>query len=327
MKNYSKRVLIILVITIVILLIFAGITIIQLAGNKLFEKKELLASQIDDIQFSYEKIEIAIKKMAILITIKDEKNGISQIEYPDGDILQCNGRNEIAIDLEINSNEEYKFKITSNNGYVKEVLIYEEDQILPQTLRNQWNLGVEHENLEIYQGTPVYNGIEEGAYLQNSVIATKENYAFNGEYTVILEAKNIVNNGWGFMLTEGYAAAHMSSYFWGLCAGTNGSHFASTGGGDRYQIWYGPLLRDDKWHRHTIKFDGTTFSYFIDNLKIGFNNSNSPKNTKLFIGGISNSGSSYGSNYWGYGNGHYRNLVIYDGALSDYAINNYTFDS
>lgn len=74
-----------------------------------------------------------------------------------------------------------------------------------------------------------------------------------------------------------------------------------------------------------MRYDGTTFTYFIDDVKIGAYNQNNQKNTSLFIGGISNSGTSSASQYWGYGNGYYRNLIIYNEFLLDEDIKNYSF--
>ena len=65
--------------------------------------------------------------MQLLIIVKDEENGLSKVEYPEGDILNCNGKFQVAIDYVIENKVEYKFKITSNNGEEKEVLIYEEN--------------------------------------------------------------------------------------------------------------------------------------------------------------------------------------------------------
>ena len=94
-----------------------------------FEKKAFVSESVTDtIKFSYEKIAIVSNKIQILITIKDEENGLNKIEYPDGDILNCNGKKQIGIDYIIECGVEYVFKITSNNGYVKEVKIYEEKQ-------------------------------------------------------------------------------------------------------------------------------------------------------------------------------------------------------
>ena len=39
--------------------------------------------------------------------------------------MNCNGKNQIAIDYTIEKDVEYKFNIISNNGYVKEEVIYE----------------------------------------------------------------------------------------------------------------------------------------------------------------------------------------------------------
>ena len=185
-----------IVININMILILTGITIVKLTGNKLLEKTELLASEMDNIEFYYKKLKNDRGKIDILIIVKDENNGIKEIEYPNGDILNCNGKNEIGIDFVIDRNEEYIFKITSNSGYMKEEVICEE-------LKKQWNLGVQHEEFQTYKGTPEYNGLEEGLYLKNSIVSTKEKLVLNKYYTIMIEAKNIENNGWGFMLATG----------------------------------------------------------------------------------------------------------------------------
>lgn len=115
------------------------------------------------------------------------------------------------------------------------------------------------------------------------------------------------------------------SQFWGICKFLDGSYWASTGAGDSFIVKYKTPLEKDKWHVHTIRYNGTIFTYFIDGVELGSFNKQSLKNTKLFIGGISNSGTSSAGQYWGYGNGYYRNLAIYDDALSDDEIQNYSF--
>ena len=85
----------------------------------------------DNIEYSYEKKKIeGTDKYQIIITIKDNKNGINKIEYPNGEILECNGKNEVGIDYTIEKEVEYKFKVTSSNGYEKEIIIYEEEETL-----------------------------------------------------------------------------------------------------------------------------------------------------------------------------------------------------
>ena len=64
--------------------------------------------------------------MQLLIIVKDEESGLNRIEYPDGDVLNCNGKKQVAIDYTIEYGVEYIFKIISNNGNVTEKRIYEE---------------------------------------------------------------------------------------------------------------------------------------------------------------------------------------------------------
>lgn len=59
----------------------------------------------------------------ILITITDKENGLQQIEFPDGNIIYCNGKEKIAIDYEVQLGVESKVKITSKDGQVKEETI------------------------------------------------------------------------------------------------------------------------------------------------------------------------------------------------------------
>ena len=110
-----------LVIIIVVLLVLSGVTIVQLTASGIFRKENLA----ENIEFSYDKERIVYNKIQILLKIKDIENGLDKIEYPDGDILYCNGKKQIAIDYMIDLEEEYKFKITSNSGEEKEEIIYE----------------------------------------------------------------------------------------------------------------------------------------------------------------------------------------------------------
>ena len=93
---------------------------------------------------------------------------------------------------------------------------------------------------------------------------------------------------------------------------------ADTGSGDEYTIVADSVnYPQEQWNISVIKYDGTEFSYFINGKKIGSSSSSSIKDSRLYIGGIHNSGTSSAGVYWGYGNGYYRNLAIYDEALSD----------
>lgn len=138
-----------LILTIIILLILVGITIVQLTGilegkitkatgkesfKDIIEAEEKTVNDstiiaTNNIEIIYEKNPIDTNKMQILITIKDNKNGLKEIEYPDGDILKCEEKSQIAIDYTIEYEVEYIFKITSKNGYIKEVAIKEDNKL------------------------------------------------------------------------------------------------------------------------------------------------------------------------------------------------------
>ena len=63
------------------------------------------------------------EKVTILLTITDKENGLQQVEFPDGNIIYCNGNEEFAKDYEVQLGVEYKVKITSKGGQVKEETI------------------------------------------------------------------------------------------------------------------------------------------------------------------------------------------------------------
>ena len=156
-------------------------------------------------------------------------------------------------------------------------------------------------------------------------------YELNENYTIIIETKNIENsnigvNSKGFMLAFGYGGPDMGSCFLGIIRTT--TYWASSGSGDRYAVYE---EKDEypinEWLISAIKYDGTNFSYFINGEKIGTSSKSSIKDSKLYIGGISNSGTYSSGCSWGYGNGYYRNLAIYDNALSDEELANYSFNN
>jgi len=126
----------------------------------------------------------------------------------------------------------------------------------------------------------------------------------------------------------GKGAAYTGSMFVGFALyGTyyNSPYIASSGVSDANGVWYTGEYQKDIWHTFAMKYDGTNFSYFVDKNKVGTSKGSSPKISKLYVGGTSNSGTSSSGCYWGYGNGYYRNLAIYDGALSDEELSNYSF--
>lgn len=78
----------------------------------------------NNIQLTYEEIASDGENIKILIKVSDNKTGIKRIKYPDGYVLECNGKNEVAIDYTIQLEKEYKFLIESESGEKDEKKIY-----------------------------------------------------------------------------------------------------------------------------------------------------------------------------------------------------------
>ena len=77
----------------------------------------------DDAQLEYEIISRDGENVKILLTISDTKNGLQQVELPNGTIMYCNGEEQIAIDYQVELGVECKVKITSKDGQAKEETI------------------------------------------------------------------------------------------------------------------------------------------------------------------------------------------------------------
>ena len=107
-----------------------------------------------------------------------------------------------------------------------------------------------------------------------------------------------------------------------------GKYFgALSGAGDEYGIfgdfndWY--IL--NQWNILAIRYDEKEFSFWINGKKMGTSSSSILKGDILYVGGFSNAGTSSVDVNWGYSNGYYRNLAIYDDALSDEEMASYEF--
>ena len=95
----------------------------ELKKRQSIEKLGEIERTTDDIEFLYELIACKDNKFKILIKIMDKTKGIDTIEYPDGDIQKCNGREQVAIDYEVEEEVEYVFVAKSLDGKEKRQVI------------------------------------------------------------------------------------------------------------------------------------------------------------------------------------------------------------
>lgn len=114
------KVWIILLISIVILivcymLIFNNPEIRNQINKTIFQKQNM-----EEEILSYEvKDDTDLQNIEVLISIKDAK-GIDSIEYPDGFLLSCKGKDTVSIDYKAKEKQKYTFKIRKNGGEEKE---------------------------------------------------------------------------------------------------------------------------------------------------------------------------------------------------------------
>ena len=152
----------------------------SLSGKQIIMKKDKITGKflIDEnlniveeeynessIEFSYETREREGNKINIAIIIKDEINGIKEVQMPDGTIYPYNKNTQVGIDYSVELGVEYKVKITSESGEVVEKTIKIEDYYYKITK----NLG---------EGIKVDNTAIKTAWNKpyQATITTEENY-------------------------------------------------------------------------------------------------------------------------------------------------------
>ena len=111
-KIKNKKIRIILIIFIVVLLL--SIIIIQNRQNIVKTAKKVLGLETKKI--TYEIYSNTDNKIKMIMKITDTENGISEIEYPDGDKLTCEGQEQVGIDYVIEKDGTYTFTSKSTTG-------------------------------------------------------------------------------------------------------------------------------------------------------------------------------------------------------------------
>lgn len=111
-KIKNKKIRIILIIFIVVLLL--SIIIIQNRQNIVKTAKKVLGLETKKI--TYEIYSNTDNKIKMIMKITDTENGISEIEYPDGDKLTCAGQEQVGIDYVIEKDGTYTFTSKSTTG-------------------------------------------------------------------------------------------------------------------------------------------------------------------------------------------------------------------
>ena len=110
-------------ILLIILLIIIGIVCV----NRIYENSSIIAKndkqKLSEMEFSYRLANYKDNKFKISITVEDKANGMDIIEFPNGTILQCNGKKKVGLDYEIEEGTDYIFIVRDIQGNEKREVV------------------------------------------------------------------------------------------------------------------------------------------------------------------------------------------------------------
>ena len=227
-KENKGITLIALVITIIILLILAGISISALTGTGLFEKAKLakqktqekeeeerekmegyedeISKIIDidrnksdfEIEATYEVKSSEGTKHNIVISIKCPI-GIKKITCPDGTVINANNKANIEINYIVENEKQYEFIVKTRYKEEKYILDTNEMNsiIISETASGEYPLitryGIKMDkkiNIEYITETEKYYSLDNGETWKQYT----EDIELTDEGNIIIKAKNIINN-------------------------------------------------------------------------------------------------------------------------------------
>lgn len=272
MIKQSKGItLVALVITIIILIILAGITISKLTQNGLFEKAQ---------------------------NVKND---------------WINAQNNENLIL-----SEYETTISTNLN--DDTIQFEENLVDYWPLKDSLKNKKEGNDLVIYKGnnTKFEN---DSMYLNNTIITTKENYLLPKNFTISFKYKPTEElKAWTLILgkitdypslnTYNGLFIHRNVDTTRICSGINSDYFSID-----------EILKIGSYSTIAITYDGADCKLYKDAKLIKQVSGYNDLNDKIFIGGSKYSGTLTAGMTWEYANGYFKDIMIYDIALSQEELN------
>ena len=206
MKKRSKIIFVIFILFFIILLSYITIENRQKISNAInrllaAEGEEETAEEEETYKFSYQ-IKKGPKdgsKTDILVVVED-KNGIEEIEYDNGQVIKCDNKEKVGLDLRAEYDVEYIYKIKNSLGEVKEEKIeLKEKDLLTQvseiTESGQYQLKIFEQtynvNATVFNGDQVWDSKTFGTA---NDIGTASEYAKN-MVVVKVEGNLTINSG------------------------------------------------------------------------------------------------------------------------------------
>ena len=180
------------------------------------------------------------------------------------------------------------------------------------------------EKFALYKGENL-NYEDGGVHLESTVLATENNYMLPNEFSIVFKYKPTQINMWTLILGKltdygpltGYNGIFLRNNInegW-LCNGISASEY--------YKI--DNILEVNKYSTLAITYDGNICRLYKDGKLITKIKKYKDINAKMFVGGSIYSDKDKGAAgiQWGYANGYFKNLAIYNRRLSITELSNF----
>lgn len=372
LKNKNAGItLVALIVTIIILLILAGITIAQLTGNGIFEKSKL-AKMRSEYASAKEKVEMKLMEVQtdcvenekeytikeIAKNIREDKEITIEKYYNSNTASIKSGitenlENLIGIVVSVDQYSEYKFLIGKNckiEGITIEEIIdttdigtfkpkeeFEKEVLgkgdstgntsdnikegivdywpLTNSLKNQISNGAG--DLIEYTGENTTIFTLDGAYLNNIVLSTKEDYILSNAYSIVFQIKATKINTWSHVIGK-HIKVIKDNRATGLFMWKSETEPIIISGNKTYMKPGKALYTVDKQSTIVITHTGSLMSVYSDGEFIeSIDTENTDIDSKFYIGGSSKIGENVSGYKENYSPGYYKNVIIYNRAITE----------
>ncbi len=225
------------------------------------------------IEFSYETREREGNKINIAIIIKDEINGIKEVQMPDGTIYPYNKKEQVGIDYSVELGVEYKVKITSESGEVVEKTIKIDDYYYKITKNIGEGLKIDNTAIKAAWNKPYQATITaEGYYIIDTIAVT-----MGGQVVAVDKTTGVINID---KVTDDIEIKATSSKNYGaLVENYNVTYDSTEGASNAWRIFYSDgtniyLIADDYIHYDYAPYKTTTNKIYKNNTdyRLSFNN-------------------------------------------------------
>ena len=225
------------------------------------------------IEFSYETREREGNKINIAIIIKDEINGIKEVQMPDGTIYPYNKNEQVGIDYSVELGVEYKVKITSESGEVVEKTIKIDDYYYKITKNIGEGLKIDNTAIKAAWNKPYQATITaEGYYIIDTIAVT-----MGGQVVAVDKTTGVINID---KVTDDIEIKATSSKNYGaLVENYNVTYDSTEGASNAWRIFYSDgtniyLIADDYIHYDYAPYKTTTNKIYKNNTdyRLSFNN-------------------------------------------------------